>query len=45
MIGTIVLLVAAGALALAGLPVIALVYAVVVVVNAVILWQLGGRRR
>ena len=40
-IGTIVLLVAAGALALAGQPVIALVYAAVVVVNAVILWRLG----
>jgi hypothetical protein len=40
-LGTIVLLVAAGALALAGQPVIALVYAVVVVVNAVVLWRLG----
>jgi len=53
--GTLVLLVAAGALALAGQATVALVYAVVVVVNAVILWRLGddvdrsvaglGRRR
>ena len=40
-VGTIVLLIAACALALAGQPAIALVYAVVVVVNAVILWWLG----
>jgi hypothetical protein len=39
--GTLVLLVAAGALALAGQPTIALVYAVVVVVNGIVLWRLG----
>ena len=42
-IGTIVLLVAAGALALAGQPLIAVVYAIVVLVNAVALWLLGDR--
>ncbi len=41
LIGTIVLLVAAGALALAGQPLIASVYAIVVLVNAVVLWLLG----
>jgi hypothetical protein len=40
-IGTLVLLVAAAALALAGQPVIASVYAVVVVVNAIVLLRLG----
>ena len=40
-IGTGVLLVAAGALALAGQPMIALAYAIVVLVNAVVLWRLG----
>jgi hypothetical protein len=41
-VGTGVLLVAAGALALAGQPMIALAYAIVVLVNAVVLWRLGG---
>ena len=40
-IGTVVLLVAAGALALAGQPTIALAYMIVVLVNAVVLWRLG----
>ena len=40
-IGTIVLLIAAGALALAGQPLAALVYAIVVLANAVALWLLG----
>jgi hypothetical protein len=40
-IGTLVLLVAAGALALAGQPIVALVYAVVVSLNALVLWKLG----
>jgi hypothetical protein len=42
-VGTIVLLVAAGALALAGQPTVAVVYAVVVVVNAGILLVLGDQ--
>jgi hypothetical protein len=42
-IGTIVLLVAAVALALAGQPLIASLYAIVVLVNAVVLWLLGDR--
>ena len=42
-IGTIVLLVAAVALALAGQPLAALVYAIVVLVNAAVLWLLGDR--
>ena len=41
-VGTGVLLVAAGALALAGQPMVALAYAIVVLVNAVVLWRLGG---
>lgn len=40
-LGTIVLLVAAGALAVAGQPLVALVYAVVVIVNVVVLSALG----
>ena len=39
--GTLVLLVAAFALSIAGQPTLAQVYAVVVVVNAVILWRLS----
>jgi hypothetical protein len=42
-IGTIVLLVAALALAVAGQSVVALVYAIVVLVNAVALWLLGDK--
>jgi hypothetical protein len=42
-IGTIVLLVAGGALAIAGQPLIAVAYAIVVLANAVALWLLGDR--
>ncbi len=42
-IGTIVLLVAAGAFALSGQPMVALIYAVVVLVNAIALRLLGDR--
>jgi hypothetical protein len=42
-IGTIVLLVAAGAFALGGQPMVALIYAVVVLVNAIALRLLGDR--